>query len=655
MQNLPATKGQIVPFGRACFGRSSLAFLKGFFSSKPPKEESDGRNSGGKSRLLPCAILIAVAALLAPSLAFAWPADANWKPILIGGLPLQDINTDANTERNIVSSAGNAAAYYYNDGTDIFFRERLDASPQGGGGQGNLTPFGWGMEFDTDGVLNTYEYLIMIDGISSPEVISIRQNTSTPAKGLDKPGDQAEVELYSVPLNPGVNFRIVAANTSINGTQDYFLDWSLNFQNYLTATGLTPDLPIRTYWGSSNSTQTLTSDLVDASGADTLTAGFSDVITFWGTRAVTGSVSFVDDLAGNGSPTLADISYPLYVKVTDSDLNHQPDVVNTTTIAITTSNGDSMTATVTETGVNTGIFTVSIPTAHSASVTVGDATLQLVSGAVVTATYTDAVDSSIPPLRNQPRTDAITMRGASIAISKTADKTEAVGKDEVVYTITFSNSGTATARIFTATDTLATGFTYKAGSTTGLTTADPAISGQTLTWSGNFPLSSGASATLSFTAIAGGPRGTAYNNASAEGPNFVTVLTGNTAPVQIKAPVVTITKSADPASGLPGQEITYTIHYKNTGDSSAHTLLVIDSVPAFTNYVAGSLRAGDASSTYATATPRTDGAGEASWPEVQGQVSGSTISFTITSLAADDLAAGSGPDEGKAYFKVTIQ
>ncbi|TLN03179.1 hypothetical protein FDZ71_12690 [bacterium] len=134
-----------------------MAFLKGFFSSKPPKEESDGRNSGGKARLLPCAILIAVAALLAPSLAFAWPADANWKPILIGGLPLQDINTDANTARNIVSSAGNAAAYYYNDGTDIFFRVRLDASPQGGGGQGYLTPFGWGMEFDTDGGLNTYE------------------------------------------------------------------------------------------------------------------------------------------------------------------------------------------------------------------------------------------------------------------------------------------------------------------------------------------------------------------------------------------------------------------------------------------------------------------------------------------------------------------
>jgi uncharacterized repeat protein (TIGR01451 family) len=508
------------------------------------------------------------------------------------------------------------------------------------------------MLFDTDGVLNTYEYLIMVDGISQVENVSIRRNTSQ--KTIDSPSDASEMELYNVPLVTGVNYRILPANTSINGTQDYFLDWSLNFQDYLAATGLSPDQPIRTYWGSSNSTQSLAADVCDVGGSDTLSAGFSDVVTFWGTTTTNGTVSFAGDLLGNGNPSTADIAANLYIKVIDGDRNFTPDVAQTLTATIA-GNGDSANVTLAETAPDSGVFTGQIPTEYASVPNPADLILQALGGTVFTVTYFDAVDASIPVRTNLPRTAPITMRASAVTVTKTVSPSAAAGRAPLTYTITITNAGPGNARVSDIIDTLPASFTYTSATTSGLTASDPSIAGQALTWTGPWTLNPGSSATLSFSAKAGGPRGTVYNNVTVTGKSFAPVSTGDTAPVQVIAPLVSLTKSVDPAAALPGQEITYTVHYKNAGDASAHTLLVLDSIPPNTVYIAGSLRAGDGSSTYATATPRTDAPGEAGWPEVQGEVSGSNITFNITSLAADDGIPDSGPDEGKAYFKVQVQ
>jgi uncharacterized repeat protein (TIGR01451 family) len=593
---------------------------------------------------------LAALCFLLPSLALAWPVDSAWKPILRGGTQLQDQIGDSNNERNVVSEAGKAAAYYYNDGTDLFFRIRLDDSPEGSGGQGYLESFGWGMEFDTDGVVNTYEYLIMLDGIATEE-ISIRRNTFQ--GNIDDPSDNAELQLYADPLSPS-NHRIVAADTFVHGTQDYFIDWKVDFAGYLAATGLSPDQPIRTYWGTSNNTSSLAADLCDITGSDTLSASFSDVVTFWGTTATTATVSFSGDILGNGSPAIADISDNLFVKVVDGDRNFTPDAAQVLS-ALIAGGGDSETVTLTETGPDTGIFTGQIQSEYNPAAVPANGILQALGGTVFTVTFIDIIDSSFPVNRDQPRTDAITMRAASVSASKTVSSPTAVGKDNLTYTVTITNAGPGNARVSEIIDTLPANFAYSAGTTSGLTTSDPAISGQVLTWTGPWTVNSGSSAVLSFTAQAGGPRGTVFNNVTVNGRNFPSASTGDTAPVQVRAPQVLITKYADPAAAAPGQEITYTIHYRNVGDSSAHTLLLLDSAPLNTTFVAGSLRAGDGSSDYATATTRTDGAGEGSWPEVQGEAGGGNITFNITSLAPDDGVPNSGPDEGKAYFKVLIQ
>jgi hypothetical protein len=78
-------------------------------------------------------------------------------------------------------------------------------------------------------------------------------------------------------------------------------------------------------------------------------------------------------------------------------------------------------------------------------------------------------------------------------------------------------------------------------------------------------------------------------------------------------------------------------------------LVVTDTIPMNTTYVAGSLKIGDAASTYATATALTDTADADA-----GHFSGTSAIFIIYAVDPDDLVANSGTDEGKVYFKVRI-
>jgi uncharacterized repeat protein (TIGR01451 family) len=58
--------------------------------------------------------------------------------------------------------------------------------------------------------------------------------------------------------------------------------------------------------------------------------------------------------------------------------------------------------------------------------------------------------------------------------------------------------------------------------------------------------------------------------------------------VTINQPAITLLKSVDRPSAPPGGVLTYSIVYTNTGDADALSLDVVDPVPSFTSYVAGS-------------------------------------------------------------------
>ena len=85
------------------------------------------------------------------------------------------------------------------------------------------------------------------------------------------------------------------------------------------------------------------------------------------------------------------------------------------------------------------------------------------------------------------------------------------------------------------------------------------------------------------------------NDDSDENPyTFAIQGTGDPDP----APVLVLSKAVDKASAAPGEELTYTIDYSNTGNANATAVTVLEIMPAHTTYVQGSVSATGMTVTY---------------------------------------------------------
>ncbi|MCK6549774.1 hypothetical protein L6R52_28310, partial [Myxococcota bacterium] len=184
------------------------------------------------------------------------------------GDPLGD---GQNNGREIIGDATHAAVYLFSDGTDFFFRLRVDSNPTG---SGSMRPYGWGILFDLDGNFQAYEHALMIDGIS--DVIELSQNTSPTNVG--DPSDSAELLLWSQVINmaAGGNVRVTAADTTFNGTADYFVDVAIPVTTLDTA-GIQE--PFRLLAGTSNNARSISVDLSgtgSSPGPGTIASAISD-------------------------------------------------------------------------------------------------------------------------------------------------------------------------------------------------------------------------------------------------------------------------------------------------------------------------------------------------------------------------------------------
>lgn len=125
--------------------------------------------------------------------------------------------------------------------------------------------------------------------------------------------------------------------------------------------------------------------------------------------------------------------------------------------------------------------------------------------------------------------------------SKTADADSVAAGGTTGYTVAVSNPNSSPVTLNSIGDTLPSGFAYVAGSTTGVTTANPAVSGPTLTWTGPFAVPAGGSVSLHFSVTVSSTPGTYFNRAGADAGAFAVAPTGDTAPVTVTAPTTTTT------------------------------------------------------------------------------------------------------------------
>lgn len=173
-----------------------------------------------------------------------------------------------------------------------------------------------------------------------------------------------------------------------------------------------------------------------------------------------------------------------------------------------------------------------------------------------------------------------------MSLVKTVSSTSVTSGSIVTYTMKVGNSGNQAGTITDIYDILPTGFTYQAGSTTGLVTTNPTINGLSLHWPGNWVIMPGVSnqTLAAFQTKAPLVSDTYYNNASIAGQNFTTLSTGPTASVHVTTPHLIMTKTVNSDTAIPGDTMTYTVTYLNIGEASTAEIRILENIPVNTNY-----------------------------------------------------------------------
>jgi hypothetical protein len=172
-------------------------------------------------------------------------------------------------ERDLVGDPSAAAGYHAADADYLYLRLRVDGDPAPGGA---LSPFGWGIELDTDGDTSTYEVLIMASGLSG-QVILYRNSATTLANNPNDPADLPPVAAYGFQTN---GLSVVAPGSAYGGNGDYFVEMAVPWSD-LALVGVFPTTRVRVWAGSSTTDDSLDGDLAcHGAGAATLSGLASD-------------------------------------------------------------------------------------------------------------------------------------------------------------------------------------------------------------------------------------------------------------------------------------------------------------------------------------------------------------------------------------------
>ena len=190
----------------------------------------------------------------------------------------------------------------------------------------------------------------------------------------------------------------------------------------------------------------------------------------------------------------------------------------------------------------------------------------------------------------------IDINAPKISLTKSANVAGTIVGDLVTYTVTVSNTGTASAASVVLSDALPAGLTFVTGSVVVAGVARP-----TYDITSGIPLGSlalGTSITVTYQArvtslpnpqIVPNTANAAFTFQSvAGGPIVSGVIPSNTQSLPVYSPVLSIVKSANTTNATVGNQILYTLQIANTGNIGATTTLT-DNIPAGSTYVPGEL------------------------------------------------------------------
>jgi uncharacterized repeat protein (TIGR01451 family) len=164
-----------------------------------------------------------------------------------------------------------------------------------------------------------------------------------------------------------------------------------------------------------------------------------------------------------------------------------------------------------------------------------------------------------------------------LTTSKTAGQSSVAQGASDSYTITIDNPNITPATLTSIADTLPAGFTYTTGSTTGVTTSDPSVASQVLTWSGSFAVPASGSISLTFGVTVSTTPDTYTNQASATAADpYVVVGTGPTASVTVTgtgpaSAQLTLVKLVDNTGGGTADPTDWTLSASGPTPISGHT------------------------------------------------------------------------------------
>ncbi|MWC31119.1 beta strand repeat-containing protein [Paenibacillus sp. MMS18-CY102] len=210
-----------------------------------------------------------------------FPSNAQYVPLKQNNVnvvdPVRDVSPD---ETDIVGDAQYPAAYYAYDGTNVYFRMRLNTDPRF---KSDFRNFAWGVLFDTDNNPSTYEWELLVNGLENKvqliaNTVKIPNVFTDQAEGTDGKGKPNYEETIC-------NFDIARAQPTEDGsalgnTENFFIDFFIPVSVFFPLLGITDQSSLRFLFFTATNANNFNKDFIGI--GTTLSTLFCDPVTIAG-------------------------------------------------------------------------------------------------------------------------------------------------------------------------------------------------------------------------------------------------------------------------------------------------------------------------------------------------------------------------------------